>query len=274
MSGAQVIDTHAHLDSSAFDGDRDEVIRRAREAGVVHIINPGTGVSASQAAIALAEASPVIYAAVGIHPHDTETFTEATAEKLRVLAAHPRVVAIGEIGLDFYRDYSPRDAQEEAFRVQLALAGRLDKPVIVHDREAHTEVLEALGQWSATSARPNREHHTAGDHVPDGVLHCFSGTLDMALEAIDLGFYIGIDGPVTFRRASRLRALVRELPLDSLVIETDCPYLTPEPFRGRRNEPAHVCLVAQAVAEAKGLSFEEVATTTTANALRLFRLQE
>jgi TatD DNase family protein len=265
----QIIDTHAHLDAEAFDSDRNEAILRAQQAGVGAIINPGAGLAESRAAVALAEASQVIYAAVGVHPHEADTLTQDTVEELRGLAQHPCVVAIGEIGLDFYRDYAPRDAQRAAFRAQLALAREVDRPVIVHDRDAHGEVLTTLRQWfgEVTGQR-------TGPQRPFGVLHCFSGSLEMAREAIGLGFYIGVDGPVTFRRASRLRSIVQALPLEHLLVETDCPYLTPEPYRGHRNEPAYVRFVVEAIAELHGVPVEEAAKVTTANARRVFRFPE
>lgn len=272
MFRGQLVDTHAHLDFGAFDTDRNEAISRAQRTGIIGIINPGVGLAESQMAVALAEAHPVVYAAVGVHPHEADTLTEAAMEQLHSLAMHPRVVAIGEIGLDFYRDYAPRDAQREAFRAQLALARQLGKPVIIHDREAHGEVLSTLHQWFGDSEPSCCPDQFTGVDSPAGVLHCFSGTLEMALDAIRLGFYVAVDGPVTFRRASQLRELVRELPLNRLVIETDSPYLTPEPYRGQRNEPAYVHLVARTIAEVQCLSFEDVARATTANALRLFGL--
>jgi TatD DNase family protein len=255
-----LIDTHTHLDFPQFDGDRERVIERAATAGVEAIVNAGAGLASSQAAVALAEAHPQIYAAVGVHPHDAKTVTGKTLEELRVLALHPKVVAIGEIGLDFYRDLSPRDQQRQAFQQQLALASELQKPVIIHDREAHKEIMTTLRQWAK------------GSPEPAGVLHCFSGDLAMAQEAIELGFYISIAGPVTFRNARRLRELVRQLPLTKLLIETDCPYLTPHPHRGKRNEPAYVKLVAQEIARARETSVEEVARITSDNAQALFAL--
>jgi len=261
-----LIDSHAHLDFNAFDPDRDAVIARAQAAGVAAIINAGAGLAQSRAALALAQTSGAVYATVGVHPHEAHTVTGAAIEELSRLAVHPRVVAIGEIGLDFYRDYAPRDAQRAAFRAQLGLARQLGKPVIIHDREAHGEVLAMLHQWLDDSQ--------SALHNPPGVFHCFSGSLEMALEAIQLGFYIGVDGPVTFRNASRLRGVVRQLPLERLLIETDCPYLTPEPYRGQRNEPAYLRFVAQAIAKLQNLPFEEVARMTTANARRMFGLPE
>jgi TatD DNase family protein len=256
----KLIDTHAHLDFGRFKSDRERVIERAATAGVKAIINVGASLASSQAAVALAEAYPQIYAAVGVHPHDAKTLTGKLLEELRALALHPKVVAIGEIGLDFYRDLSPRDKQRQAFQQQLALASEIGKPVIIHDRDAHSEVMAILRRW------------IEGDHQPAGVMHCFSGDLAMAQEAIELGFYISIAGPVTFKNARRLRELVRQLPLEKLLVETDCPYLTPHPHRGKRNDPAYVKLVAQEVARVKGLSLEEVARITSDNAQALFAL--
>jgi TatD DNase family protein len=261
MSDTLLVDTHAHLDFPQFDNDRERVIERAATADVKAIINVGADLVSSQAAVALAEAYPQVYAAVGVHPHDAKTLTKEVLEELRALASHPKVVAIGEIGLDFYRDLSPRDKQRQAFRQQLALAREVGKPVIIHDREAHKEVMAILRRWAE------------GSHESVGVLHCFSGNLAMAQEAIELGFYISIAGPVTFQNARRLRELVRQLPLEKLLIETDCPYLTPHPHRGKRNEPAYVKFVAQEVARVRATSLEEVARSTSDNAHSLFALK-
>jgi TatD DNase family protein len=239
-------DTHTHLDFPQFDDDREQVIERATAVGVQAVVDIGTDLASSRAAVALAEAYPQIHAAVGVQ---------------RALALHPKVVAIGEIGLDFYRDLSPRDKQHQVFQQQLALASEAGKPVVIHDRDAHSEVMAALRRWAASS------------HQPAGVLHCFSGDLAMAQEAIELGFYISIAGPVTFKNARGLRELVRQLPLEKLLVETDCPYLTPHPHRGKRNEPAYVKLVAQEVAQIKGVSLEEVARITSDNAQVLFALK-
>ncbi len=263
-----LIDTHTHLNSPRFKSDRERVIERAATAGVKAIINVGASLASSQAAVALAEAYPQIYAAVGVHPHDAKTVTKEVLEKLGALASHPKVVAIGEIGLDFFRDLSPRDKQRQAFQQQLALASEAGKPVIVHDRDAHSEIMAILRRWVEGDHKPS-----AISHQPVGVLHCFSGDLAMAQEAIGLGFYISIAGPVTFKNARRLRESVRQLPLEKLLVETDCPYLTPHPHRGKRNEPAYVKLVAQEVARVKGLSLEEVARITSGNAQALFALK-
>jgi TatD DNase family protein len=266
-------DTHTHLDFPQFDNDRERVIERASTAGVKAIINVGADLASSQAAVVLAEVYPQVYAAVGVHPHDAKTLTKEVLEELRVLASHPKVVAIGEIGLDFYRDLSPRDKQRQAFRQQLALAREVGKPVIIHDREAHTEVMGILRHWACPERRSAYGRRVEGSYKSVGVLHCFSGDLAMAQESIELGFYISIAGPVTFKNARRLRELVRQLPLEKLLIETDCPYLTPHPHRGKRNEPAYVRLVAQEVARAKGLALADVACTTSDNAHSLFGLK-
>ena len=256
-----LIDSHCHLDFSKFDRDRDAVVRRAREAGVELIINPGYNLESSRRAVALTERYPEVYAAVGVHPHEAKTVTDEVIAELRLLAAQPKVVAIGEIGLDFYRDLSPRDVQRRVFRQQLALAADLELPVIVHSREAHDDVMAILMeniQYPISSFK--------------GVLHAFSGDRAMAEKVFDLGFCLGIAGPVTFRNARRLRALVRELPLKRLLIETDAPYLAPHPYRGKRNEPARVALVAAAVAELHGVGETEVGEQTAAAARQLFGL--
>jgi TatD DNase family protein len=261
MTRTMLVDSHAHLDFSEFDTDRQEVITRAQEAGVEIIVNAGAGLEASQAGVALAKTYPQVYAAVGVHPHEAKTLDDGVLAELRDLAQHPKVVAIGEIGLDYYRDLSPRPVQRQAFQQQLALAKELGQPIIVHDREAHDDIMNMLRQWV-------RE-----DHQPVGVMHCFSGDLAMAREVIEMGFYISIPGPVTFTNARRLPELVRVLPLERLLIETDCPYLTPHPHRGKRNEPAYVRLVAEAIARIRGMPLEQVARITTANARVLFGLE-
>jgi TatD DNase family protein len=258
-----LIDTHAHLDFSKFDADRPAVLERAKAAGVAAILNVGVDVPSSRRAVALAEQYDAVYAAVGMHPHDAKKLDGAALAELRDLARHPKVVAVGEIGLDFYRDLSPREVQRRAFQSQLAWAGRLGKPVIIHDRDAHQEVLGVLTDWAAglgsspLTGRP-------------GVLHTFSGDLTMAEKAMELGFCLSISGPVTYQNAGRLPGIVQALPLDRLLVETDCPFLAPHPHRGQRNEPAYVHLVARRIAELKGISLADLAEVTTANARRLF----
>ena len=251
----RLIDSHAHVDFPQFDDDRHAVIERARDAGLVTLINIGTNIDTSQASVALAERYDFVYATVGIHPHDAETADQQALAALRALAQHPKVVAIGEIGLDYYRDYSPRPAQREAFRDQLGLASELGLPVVIHSRDAHDEVLDSLSAWAGA-----------------GVLHTYAGGPGRLSQVIDLGFYIGISGPVTYPNAEELRTVARTAPLDRLLIETDCPYLTPEPHRHERNEPAYVRFVAEAVAQARGDSAQQVADATAENTRRLFGL--
>ncbi|HID89573.1 MAG TPA: TatD family deoxyribonuclease [Anaerolineales bacterium] len=253
----RLVDSHAHLDFPQFDADRETVIGRAREAGLVVILNVGVDLASSRAAVALAERHDFIYAAVGVHPHDAKTVTPAVLDRLRELARHPKVVAIGEIGLDYYRDLSPRAVQRRAFAQQLALAAEVGLPVVVHSREAHDDVLDALRDWQGSG----------------GVLHSYSGGPGRLEEVVALGFYIGLSGPITFPKARRLRTVAAAVPLDRLLVETDCPYLTPVPYRGRRNEPAYVRYVAEAVARARGTSIEAVAQATTENVERLFGLR-
>jgi len=256
------VDSHAHLDGEEFDEDRDAVIERARSAGVSAILNVGTGdphSGALQKAIALAEQHADIYAAVGTHPHDARLFDTAAEELLVTLAANPRVIAWGEIGLDFHYDNSPRDVQLRVFARQLEIARELQLPVIIHTREAETETIDILrDQW-------------AGSDLP-GIMHCFSGSLSLAEQALALDFYISFSGIVTFKKAEDLRAVAREVPLEKLLIETDCPFLAPIPYRGKRNEPGYVVEVARTVAAVHGTTLEEIARITKSNFERIFGL--
>ena len=253
-----LVDTHAHLHDPAFDGDRPAVIARARVAGVGGFLTIGTDVPTSEAAVALAAAEPDIYGAVGIHPHDASTADEAALARIAALARAPRVVAIGEIGLDYYRDHSPRPVQRSALVAQLELARAVRKPVLLHCREAHADLLDVC--------------RTEGVEAVGGILHCFSGDLAVARRGIELGLLISIAGPVTYPSARRLAEVVRALPLDRLVVETDCPYLPPQPWRGRRNEPAYLPVTAARVAELLGVTAERLAAATTENAARLLAL--
>jgi TatD DNase family protein len=254
-----MIDSHCHLDFPHFDEDRDVVLARAVEAGVTAIINPGTDLESSRRAVALTEKYGDLYVGVGVHPHVASTVDRQTLSELRQLAAHPKVVAIGEIGLDYYRDLSPRAQQRSAFEAQLALAAELDRPVIIHQREAAADVMAALRNWAA------------GGH-PGCVLHAFSGDEMVASEAVALGFFVGVGGPLTFKNARRLPEIIPRLPLSCLVMETDAPYLAPHPYRGKRNEPAHVALVAARLAELREMSLDALSRQLTDNTLCLFRL--
>ena len=251
------IDTHAHLYDERYDDDRAEMIARAAEAGVTQIISMGDTMAASAQVVADAEQYPTLYAAVGVHPESACVLTDAERTQLLTWAKHPKVVAIGEIGLDYYWEKDPqvRAVQRELFVAQLGIARAAGLPVCIHDREAHGDTLAIL---------------QAEGRDLTGVLHCYSGSLETARELWKLGYYIGIDGPLTFKNAGKLPAIVREAPQDKLLIETDSPYLAPVPKRGKRNEPAYVTFVAAKIAELRGESVEEVARYTTENARRLY----
>jgi TatD DNase family protein len=254
-----LIDTHAHLDDRRFNRDRDRVIERAKKEGITTIIHIGFDKESSLNACSMAEKYEDIYAAVGVHPHDAKDASDDVLELIYNLAkTKKKVVAVGEIGLDYYRDLSPRDVQKRVFSHQIALAKELDLPIVVHDRDAHGDVLKILKEERAGRV--------------GGILHCFSGSREMAEECIKMGFYISFAGPITYSNARRLVEVARYVPLDRFLVETDCPYLTPEPYRGKRNEPAYVKLVAQKAAEIKGITFEELAKITTANAKEVFRI--
>ncbi len=253
-----LIDSHAHLGMPQFDRDRSEVIHRAAEEGVQFIFTLGTNVDSSEEAVHLAHENPALFAIVGIHPHEAKTLNENCLRRMREVAKDRKVKAYGEIGLDFFRNLSPPDIQITAFRRQIRLAGELDLPVVIHDREAHDETLQIL--------------QAEGGKGLSVVFHCFSGDLRMAEKVIDMGFYLSIPGTVTFPKANRIREVIRNIPLERILIETDCPFLSPEPHRGRRNEPSYVRFVAQKIAEIKGIPFETVGTVTSTNAIRFFRI--
>ena len=251
------IDTHAHLYDERYDDDRADMIARAEEAGVMQIISMGDTMAASAQVVADAERYPTLYAAVGVHPESAYVLADEERAQILAWAKHPKVVAIGEIGLDYYWEKDPkvRAVQRELFVAQLNLARAAGLPVCIHDREAHGDTLAIL--------------QAVGRDLT-GVLHCYSGSLETARELWKLGYYIGIDGPLTFKNAGKLPAIVREAPQDKLLIETDSPYLAPVPKRGKRNEPAYVVHVAAKIAEIRGESVEEVARYTTENARRLY----
>jgi TatD DNase family protein len=250
-----LIDSHAHIYYRDYAGDFDDMLKRAEDCGVAAILVVGTDIESSRETVELAEKHPQLYASVGIHPHDAGRVTDACYDIIKQLAlSSNKVVAIGEIGLDFYRDRSPRDDQELVFRRFLQIAAELNKPVIIHDRDAHDRVMTILRE----------------ETVRKGVLHCFSGDAAMALEAAALGFYISIPGTITYPGNQSLRDVVQSVSIDRMLVETDCPYLTPVPHRGKRNEPSYVQLTAMKVAEVKGLTLEDVARVTTKNTGDLF----
>jgi TatD DNase family protein len=271
-----LIDSHCHLDFDAFDSDRQLVIDRATASGVVGILDPAIDLVTSRNILQLAARQEMVNAAVGVHPNSASTWTDETPEMLEELARRPKVLAIGEIGLDYYRDRAAHELQQAVFKSQLSLAARLELPVIIHTRNASLadpraimDALEILEEWCA-------DLEIANSALQDraGVLHSYSGDTSSALRAIELGFYIGITGPVTFRNAPELQQTVSELPLDRLLIETDAPFLTPHPHRGKRNEPAYIGLVADKIALIHNLEPEVVKQKTTLNAQRLFNWRE
>jgi TatD DNase family protein len=257
----RLTDTHCHLDFRDYHKDREAVLARAWKEGLERILIPGIDLQTSQAAIELADKYPQIYVAVGVHPNSATTWDARTLDDLTAMAAHPKVVAIGEIGLDFYRQHAPHPLQRKVFREQLALAGRLNLPVVIHTRNASPENRTCMAETL----------DTLPEFRLSGVLHSFSGNLFEAERTLDLGFFIGITGPVTFKNAVALRQVVASVPMDRLLIETDGPFLTPHPYRGKRNEPAYVRYIAEKISEIHSLSPKAVAETTTANARRLFR---
>ena len=250
-------DSHAHIDDERFDADREEVVARALAAGVSLIVNIGADMASSARSVALAETYPGIYAAVGMHPHDSQDMQETDYLQLERWTTHPKVVAIGEIGLDYHYDLSPRPVQKEVFLRQLDLARKTGKPFIIHEREAHADMLDII------------RHAASG---LNGVFHCFSGSVETAREYLKMGFYISVAGPVTFSKSLKTKEVAKAIPLDRLLVETDSPYLTPQPFRGKRNESAHVRLVAEEIANLRDISLAELAEATTANVRRLFNI--
>lgn len=253
-----LIDTHCHLDFEWFDEDREAMIARALEAGVKRMIVPAIDLAGCTAVLRLAEQYDEVYAAVGIHPNSTADWQDSWIGELRPFAQHEKVVAIGEIGLDYYRDHSPRPVQQQALRAQLELAAELDLPVILHNRESNEDIIRLL-QESPLVGRDN-----------PGVLHSFAADWPTAEAALAMGFYLGFTGPVTYKKADELRRIVAQVPLDRILVETDAPFLAPQQYRGKRNEPAYVRFVAERIAALHGLETAEFAQISTANAQRLF----
>lgn len=255
MEKAYIFDSHAHYDDKKFDGVRDELLAQMPDNNVCGIINCGTDISTSRFSIDLAQKYPYVYAAVGYHPESVDDSTVFERNELAQLTKNKKVVAIGEIGLDYYWDTAFKEQQIEFFEQQLVLAKALDKPVIVHDREAHFDTLSLLKK-----------------HKPKGVLHCFSGSAEMAKEILNLGMYIGVGGVVTFKNSKKIIEVVREIPLDRILLETDAPYLAPEPHRGRLNNSAYIKYVAEKIAEIKNLQVTEVLSATAKNVKTLFNI--
>ncbi|MGL1930176.1 MAG: TatD family hydrolase [Desulfotalea sp.] len=257
---ANLIDTHCHLDMDAYTDDLQDILEQATLAGIKHIISIGIDIESSKSAIKLAQKHHNISATIGIHPHDVSNITNTTYNELRALheTEHEYIVAYGEIGLDYARNYSPKDTQITHFRKQLELSLELQLPVIIHCRDAHKDLIDILKKTSPGTYK--------------GVIHCFSGDCCFAERVLDLGFYISIPGIVTFKNAKSLHEVAKTIPLDKLLIETDGPFLSPTPFRGKRNQPAYLTYTANKIAELRNISFEEVAIASTANAEKLFSI--
>ncbi|MFO0773177.1 MAG: TatD family hydrolase [Nitrospiraceae bacterium] len=259
-----LIDTHTHLDDARYDGDRDAMIERARTAGVTQMITIGCDLDTSRAAVTLADRYPFVYASIGVHPHEVKRIEPVWYDEFRRLAKNPKVVAFGEIGLDYHYNHSSPEEQRQRFREQVRLARELHLPVIIHTREAQADTVAILREERAEDV--------------GGVFHCFSGDAWLAKDALDLGFYLSFSGIVTFQNATMLREIVKTVPADRLLIETDCPYLTPVPHRGKRNEPAYVVRVADTLSSVRSgespVTADEIGALTTANARRLFQLPD
>jgi len=253
-----LIDTHCHLEWNSFAADRPAVVQRAREQGVRRLLTIGTSLELSREATELARRFPDVYAAIGIHPHDAKDATEETFAALTDLAAEAKVIAYGEIGLDFFKNYSPREMQIDVFRRQIHLARRLELPLIIHDRDAHQDILRIL----QAEGGPYR-----------GVFHCFAGDEALAEQAMELGFHLSFTGSITYKNSEKSHRVIRAMPMSRLLLETDAPFLTPEPYRGRRNEPAYVYFVAEKIAALRSVSMEEIHRVTSTNAYRLFKFE-
>ncbi len=257
MARMVLVDTHAHYNDVGFIKDIPDLRQRAHQAGVAVVVCIGYEVPSSRRAVMLAQKYQDVYATVGVHPHDAAGMTSRGWEALRLLAGEQRVVALGEMGLDFYHNLSPYRVQEQVFRQQLELAQELQMPVVIHDRDAHAETMEILKEFPGLAGV---------------VMHCFSGGRQMAEDCLAMGFHLGIGGPLTYPNNNKLVEVAWTAPLDRILLETDCPYLSPQPWRGKRNEPSYLPVVVEKLAELRGLSREEVAAATTANALRFYHI--
>lgn len=254
-----LFDTHAHLNAEQFAEDLEEVITRAQENGVENMVVVGFDRPTITRAMELVEKYDFMYASVGWHPVDAIDMNDEDLAWIEELSSHPKVVAIGEMGLDYYWDKSPKEIQKEVFRKQIQLAKKVNLPIVIHNREATADIVEILKEEGASEV--------------GGIMHCFSGSVEVAQECLNMNFYISLGGPVTFKNARKPKEVAEAVPLEKLLIETDCPYLAPHPYRGKRNEPGYVKLVAEQIAELKEISYEEVARITTANAKKLFAIK-
>jgi len=254
------IDSHAHLDDDRFEGDRDEIINSLYDNDIEAVLNPGADLKSSKDAVLIAEKYPFIYVAVGCHPHDSKYMSDESMNIFKEMAKNNKVIAIGEIGLDYYYDNSDRVTQRKWFREQIRLAKELDLPYIVHDRDAHEDILNIMKEEYYDGVR--------------GIMHCYSGSVELSREFLKLGFYISLGGPVTYKNARVPKLVAKEVPFDRLLIETDSPYLTPAPFRGKRNEPKYVKYVAEEIAGIRNLSVDDLSEKTRENFKRLFNLRQ
>ena len=251
-----LFDTHAHMNDPAFDSDREEMILGLKEKGVEYVMNVGCCLESSGDCIKLSEQYPFVYASVGTHPDSADEVNGEVLEQYRRMAQHPKVMAIGEIGLDYYYETIPRQVQQKAFRMQLALAKELDMPVIVHERNAHDDGMRIVKEFKGVT----------------GVFHCYSGSAEMARQLVDMGWYIGFTGVLTFKNARKAVETAERIPLERIVLETDCPFMAPEPFRGKRNDPGYMYRMAERLAQIRGISVEKVHEVTMENAKRLYRI--
>lgn len=261
-----LVDTHCHLNFNSFDNDRDAVLERAENAGIVRILNPGIDIASSREVEALAEKYPILHAAVGVHPNAALCWNPNTARELEELVEHPKVVAVGEIGLDYYRDRAPRELQRKIFMDQLSIAADRGLPVVIHNRDATADVLDILADWTSGLTGLNLDLAKY-----PGVLHSFSSDNASAMKAITYGFSIGFTGPLTYKKADELREVASSIPIDNILIETDAPFLAPQPKRGSRNEPSYVKFVAEKLAELRQLSIESIMQVTYDNAIKILK---
>ena len=253
-----LFDTHAHLHDPAFDPDREELMAGLADKGIGYVMNAGCSLESSKDIIQMAENYPWLYASVGSHPDSADEVNEDVIEEYRQLCRHEKVKAIGEIGLDYYYEDIPREIQKNAFRMQMALAQEVDLPVIIHEREAHDDGMRIVKEFPKVK----------------GVFHCYSGSAEMARQLVNMGWYIGFTGVLTFKNARKAIETAASIPLDRIVLETDCPYMAPEPFRGKRNDPGYIYRMAEKLAEIRGLSVEEIQAITTENGKRLYRIED